>query len=583
MSSRASNLNSCWADWIIEELTRHGISVYYLSSGSRCTPLTVAIARRKNNIRSIIHLDERGLAFAAVGYARATGKPAAVVTTSGTAMANLLPGVVEASQQRLPLLCLTADRPPELHDCGANQTMPQAGLFDQVVRKSVEIDCPSESISPAELVSTIDDAVLTAIQGTPGPVHLNAMFRDPLEPSNGPPVPATYQKQAQAWLDSGRPMTGGDHSYVKPLSGGERLSRIIKEEAAYGVIVAADGADALSALRLGEIWQWPVCTDLGSGARLGSTHGLAIPHYDWILEGCELQHEVDTVLWLGDRVIGKSVPNAFPHAKHWIQATPHGAKQDPGNRVTHRVEMATAAACKSWEQMCPSIVSREWAGRWQRANKAVAQTLDRWFEKTNNLLEPLVGAVVAESCEMGTGLVVGNSLPVRDIQLFSRASGNRLSIALNRGVSGIDGMLSTAAGFAVGLERSVIAVVGDLSALHDLNALKLIAQIEPPVTVVVVNNLGGGIFAQLPIVQHEDVFREWFLTPHEVKFEHAAALFGIAYDVPTSIPSLRESLRHAKNRNAPALIEVHSDLEEGLQAREDIRDDIITALASRRL
>ena len=546
MNNSATSLNQAWADWMVEELARCGVTEYALSSGSRCTPLTVAVARHAA-VNAIRHVDERGLAYYATGYARATGTPAAVVTTSGTAVANLHPGVIEASQQRLPMIVITADRPPELRDCGANQAMPQGGIFGSAVRWSVDMPCPDAAISPRYLLSTINHAVARAMGHHKGPVHVNCMFREPLAPvSDGTDIDA-YAEPIAAWAMTSTP-------YCLEIDGGEPAypaEEIVELARLRGVVVVGDGADGNAACRLAEAWAWPCLGGLFAA-------GEAIRHGGWIAEHTRLGGEVEALLWLGDRVVGKDLLDRFPNAKAVVQITDHPERQDPAHRVTHRLRGDPGSWCDALADGTASA-GDAWVREWRSADETVGEVIASSGLGQGSWGEAWLASLISATCPEGHGLFVGNSMPVRDVEGFGARRAGSSRIGVNRGVSGIDGLIATAVGFSHGLAAPVTALLGDLSALHDLNALHLVARARHPVTVVVVNNGGGRIFEHLPIAGHDDVLDPWFTTPHELTFEHAARQFGLNYVAVDGASRCTEVYVAAANGGAPTLIEAVVD------------------------
>ena len=553
--------NQLWAELLVEELIRAGVGLFCLAPGSRSTPLTAAVAANPK-ARHLIHFDERGTAFCALGYARATGRPAAWITTSGTAVANGLPAVVEASVDGVPLVLLTADRPPELRDTGANQTIPQPSLFGDYVRWRFDLPTPTEAIDPAFVLTTADQAVHRATGRPAGPVHLNCMFREPLAPGAG--GAARIPEALQRWAASEEPYT----RYTAPtaVDGIEALvDRVRGVER--GLVVAgrlATRAEGAAAVRLADALGWPLLPDVGSQVRLGAGSAVACPGYDHALgsEAFAAAHAPDAVLHLGGRSTSKRlaqfVARSRPDIFAVVRADPF--RFDPNHRVTDRVEADVTAFCDAAAGILGERTPKRsgWLTAWRAASDAVLATFAAHVDGADALTEPGVARLVAGHA--ASGLVLAASMPVRDADVFAAPGGPAPLVASNRGASGIDGTVATAAGFARGLDAPVTLLIGDLALLHDLNSLALLRDpAQPPVTVVAVNNDGGGIFHFLPIAQHEAVFEPYFGTPHGLGFEHAAQLFELAYHRPTTPVELTDMLAEAQRSGASSLIEVRTD------------------------
>jgi 2-succinyl-5-enolpyruvyl-6-hydroxy-3-cyclohexene-1-carboxylate synthase len=554
----APHPNRLWADLLVEELVRCGVGLFCLAPGSRSTPLVQAVAANPK-ARHLVHFDERGTAFAALGYARATGRPAVWVTTSGTAVANGLPAVVEASVDGVPLVLLTADRPPELRDTGANQTVPQPNLFGEYVRWRFDLPAPTDEIDPAFVLTTADQAVHRALGRPRGPVHLNCMFREPLA------ADAPDDDGLDRWRESGAPYTrylapdAVDRAAVADLAA--RLRGIER-----GLVVAgrlATRAEGDAAARLADALGWPLLPDVGSQVRFNGS-AVACPFYDQAL-GSEPFRDAfapEAVLYLGSRAtskrLGRLLADARPDPLVVVRDDPF--RFDPDHLVTDRVVANVEQFCVAMVEVLgedglePSV----WLDGWRAASSAVADTLDAHFNENDAVTEPAVARLAAAHAE--AGLVLAASMPVRDADAFAALGEASPLVASNRGASGIDGTVATAAGFARGLGAPVTLLIGDLALLHDLNSLAMLRDpAQPPVTVVAVNNDGGGIFHFLPVAERPDVFEPYFGTPHGLGFEHAARMFGLAYHRPDTLADLDAVLVEVRASGRSALVEVRTE------------------------
>lgn len=554
----APHPNRLWADLLVEELVRCGVGLFCLAPGSRSTPLVQAVAANPE-ARHLMHFDERGTAFAALGYARATGRPAAWVTTSGTAVANGLPAVVEASVDGVPLVLLTADRPPELRDTGANQTIPQPSVFGEYVRWRFDLPAPTAEIDPAFVLTTADQSVHRALGRPRGPVHLNCMFREPLD------ADAPDDDGLARWRASGEPYTryvapeSVDRAAVADLT--ERLRGIER-----GLVVAgrlATRAEGEAAARLAGALGWPLLPDVGSQVRFEDS-AVACPFYDQALGSDAFREPFapEAVIHLGGRVtskrLGRLLADARPDPLVVVRDDPF--RFDPDHVVTDRVVADVEAFCGALAEEVRRRAESPtpWLKAWRAASVAVSDTLDAHLSESGVITEPAVARLAARHA--GAGLVLAASMPVRDADAFAALGGTATLVASNRGASGIDGTVATAAGFARGLDAPATLLLGDLALLHDLNSLAMLRDpAQPPVTVVAVNNDGGGIFHFLPIAERADVFEPYFGTPHGLGFEHAARMFGLAYHRPETLAGLDAALGEARSSGRSALVEVRTE------------------------
>ena len=551
--------NSFWASLIVEELVRLGVDRFCISPGSRSTPLTVAAARHPR-ARTTVHVDERGSAFFALGHARATGRPAVWITTSGTAVANGLPAVVEAAQDGVPLLALTADRPPELRATSANQTIDQVGIFGTAVRWFVDVPCPTEAVDPAFVLTTVDQAVARTLV-PPGPVHVNCMFREPLAPRPTDFDPDPHLVGLGRWLDADTPYTASAPAHRAPDAAAVSTLAERRRTVRRGLIVAGglrDRRDAEAVRGLARTLGWPLFPDVRSGLRLGPADAPLVPAYDQLLANEVFRDRMrpEMTLYFGRPAVSKRLLQFLDTARPdpFVVIDPGPARIDPTHQVTHRFETDVAAFADALRAALDEPAAApdldDFGAAWTRA-------LDAHLNDLPDLTEPGVARLLSRHLPADHALVVGNSMPVRDVDAFAATGGPAVPVFANRGASGIDGTIATAAGVAAGRGTPVTLLLGDLAALHDLNALALLR--DHPVTAVVVNNDGGGIFSFLPIAEHETVFEPYFGTPHGLTFEAAAALYGLPYDRPETPEAFVDAYRQAATSGRSALLEVQTD------------------------
>ena len=585
MAVGTGSLNLKWGHLIIEELIRNSVDYYCLSPGSRCTPLSYAVATNKRAV-SRLHFDERGAAFHGLGYARASGRPAALVCTSGTAAANYLPAIVEASADMVPMVVLTADRPPELRDCGANQAIDQVGLFGKYVRWQVDMPCPDESISPEFVLTTIDQAIYRAMRPPAGPVHINCMFREPFLSDDPPTLPFFGDEAGERWLQGREPFTG--HTLPKSIIDPDRLHELasLLNRTSTGLLVVGalkNATQRVAVQRLSVKLGWPVLPDVASGLRLGFEGPNTITYYDLLLSSGVFDRagRPEVVLHVGDRMVSRRLP-AFlselsPH--RYIMVADHPRRYDFVHRVTERLESDLVSFCDSIVSGIETQQDRRFVEALKRASNVAAETLRANLDETENLTEPSCARLICRNLADNSGLFLANSMPVRDMDVFADTGGAAASVACNRGASGIDGTVASAAGFAVGLDRPITLLVGDLALLHDLNSLAILKTVAEPVVAVVINNNGGGIFSFLPIACQAGVFEPFFGAPHDLTFEKAAAMFGLDYHHPRTASEFASCYRQAQAAGRHTLIEVTTDRSENLTLHNDILRQVNKALA----
>lgn len=570
--SEAPNLSHCWSRLLVEELVRGGVAAFVLSPGSRSTPLALAVAAHPD-VPRVMHFDERGAAFYALGRAKALCRPVALVCTSGSAVANYWPAVVEAAANNVPLLLLTADRPPELLHCGANQAIDQTRVFGAYVRASIELPCPDVAVPAAYLLGTVNDALRRATSPEPGPVHINCAFREPLAPEPDGLDLRAWLAPVDAWLGGMAPYV--THVDTLPVPEPAAILGLIPT-AAKGAIVAGElrsDDDRMQVLRLADLLGWPVLPDFTSGLRLGESNPRVLHHIDTLLlcEDFRKQFRPDFVLHVGGRLVSKRLAQHLvrvrPTLLH-VDASP--ARIDPNHQVTHRLVAPVAVACGVMADALAGAAPSNWADPFLSANTSVAQ----WLADTLTrgvLSEPAVAHMLSLLRPEGSLLFAGNSLPVRELDSYAAASGAWGTDTANRGASGIDGNIATAAGFADALGQPATLLLGDLTTLHDLNSLALLRGERPPTALVVINNDGGGIFSFLPVAEHAEHFEACFGTPHGLGFEHATRQFGLEYAKPRNLDALRDEYRHAMRHPGTTLIEVVTNRDENLRAQRDLQ------------
>lgn len=573
------NANVFVADIFVDELARGGLRHACIAPGSRSTPLTLAFSAHPDiAVHSL--LDERSAGFFALGLAMATQQPVAMLCTSGSAAANFFPAVVEARMSNVPLIVLTADRPHELRHSGANQTIDQIKLYGHYALWSVDMALPEAS--PAELSvrnvrTTAARALATAGGLTKSVVHINFPFRKPLEPTPEEALQHVFTNEA-------RPFTRITHGRLLPdeLDVSE-LARLIATHER-GVIVCGPRCEgdsfSRSVAQLSERSGYPIFADALSGLRFGNPN--VISCYDAFLShsGASVAFTPDVVIRFGAVPTSATLCNALSRsgAAHRIHVVQDDGWADDDHRTTWLLQADPTATC---DALAPHLGSRgptEWSlrvHRFEHESRTMLQEAlgaGEWFD----------GAAVHELLEAlpeGARLFAGNSLPIRHVDEFGFARRSCFSVFGSRGASGIDGNISTALGIAAAdLAAPCVALVGDVTLYHDMNGLLAVRRFGlNNATIIVLNNNGGGIFHRLPVARLEPPFTQLFLTPHDLNFEHAAALYNLNYVRANNREELRACL-HARFSGQPGsaqFIEVPTDARRDLAQRKAIGDSVL--------
>lgn len=581
----AKTMNELWAKLIVEELIRCGVDRFVLSPGSRCTPLTLAVAEHPR-AKPFLHYDERGAAYFALGQARALGSPVALICTSGTATANYLPAVVEAAQSLVPLIVLTADRPPELLDTGANQTIDQNRFYGRYVRWYHAFPCPDRAIAPEVLLTAVDHAVHRAMSVPQGPVHLNCAYREPLAPVETGEDFESYLGGITTWQSQGRPYTTcapAEHAISAEDS--QFLTDLLRS-AQCGVIVAGQ-MDALVAdevLTLGQALGWPILADVTSSLRLGTAGTTVVHHIDQLLHAPQIREALapDVVLHFGGPVTSKRLMQQLESRRpeHYIRIAGHPLRHDPIRRVTLRIQTDPRTFCIGLASACRNTGAAEWTHTLLAWNDAVSDVIEAHLNPALEISEPGLARQIARLVDEGDALFLGNSMPIRDMDMFGDPAGERVAVYANRGASGIDGNIATAAGIAQARGCAVTAVIGDLAALHDLNSLALLRNREAKVILIIVNNDGGGIFHFLPVAERTEHFEHYFGTPHGLAFASAAEQFGVKYARPANLDSFTAAYEAACELPESSIIEVQTGRESNRALHLALQEAVVAAIVA---
>jgi 2-succinyl-5-enolpyruvyl-6-hydroxy-3-cyclohexene-1-carboxylate synthase len=529
---------SAFARTLVDEWVRNGVTDACLAPGSRSAPLALALAG-DDRIRLHVHLDERSASFFALGLAKTSGRPAVVLCTSGTAAANFHPAVLEAHHARVPLIVCTADRPPELRDTGAGQTVDQLKLYGDAVRWFCDAGVPADrpGVGP-EWRAMAARAVADSLGPPAGPVHLNLPFREPLVPSGAPLVDAPGRSHDRPWTARAPGTRGPSVGMLEALVGLIASTR-------RGLVVAGWGADVEpdTLMRFADVSGWPVLADPISNLRVPGT----ISSYDPLLRGASFagSHRPDVVLRVGGPLTNKVAMQWLDSEIGQVLVDPDGSWLDPHHAASGRM-LADAEPLLDalTSALTGAAVEGGWREAWDDADASARAAIDGLIDGWDEPFEGRIARDVIAAVPDGGSVVLASSMPVRDAESFARPR-RGVGMYANRGVNGIDGFVSTVLGIAAGSGAPTVGLLGDLCFLHDSNGLLGARDRGLDATFVVVDNDGGGIFSFLPQADLPQHFETLFGTPHGIDLAALARVHGIpvteTVDAAGVAPAVEES------------------------------------------
>lgn len=601
-------------DAFVDELARCGLRHACTSPGSRCAPLVLALTRNER-LRCHSHIDERCAGFFALGAAKASYLPVAVTCTSGTAVANLLPAVVEAHEARVPLIVLSADRPPELREVGAGQTIDQLGIFGRFAKWFFDVgthEIGPESVRWMRMLAC--RAYWQALQGTPGVVHLNFALREPLvseqpEPlaedspdGNGSDGAAPEDRQSDGGSED-RQSDGGSEDRQSDDGRSDRhplLTRFPTRQLALddahslaaavagcrrGVVVAGRHerdtplGEAVAAFCTAT--GWPLLADPLSRARRGEA---AVAHYDALLRDASFAAAMkpDIVLRVGDLPTSKPLRAWLASLRDVPQAAidPEDGCQDPDATLCRVFALEPAAALAALQA---PRADPDWLPAWRSADERAAEAILSTLAGLQ-LSEAAVAAELGVLLAERSTLFVASSMPVRDIETFWPVRADPPRVLCNRGANGIDGTVSSAFGATATGDGPVVLLIGDVALAHDLGGLLAARRLELKLTIVLLNNDGGGIFDFLPVARApqalaEGRYEQHVATPTKLDFAQAAELYGLAYESAGDVADFRAALERALAATSSAMIEVRSERAANVALHRRVWDAVAKTMA----
>ncbi|PPJ65087.1 2-succinyl-5-enolpyruvyl-6-hydroxy-3-cyclohexene-1-carboxylic-acid synthase [Cuspidothrix issatschenkoi] len=531
-----NNLNQLWSYVLTETLKRLGLKCAVICPGSRSTPLTVAFVQQIPHIEAIPILDERSAAFFALGRAKATGKPVVLVCTSGTAGANFYPAVIEARESRVPLLILTADRPAELRDCHSGQTIDQVKLYGNYPNWQTELATPSLDMGMlGYLRQTIIHAWERCQFPNSGAVHLNIPFRDPLAPI---PDGTNFTLDVEDFFSGIVSTSLSITNYELPITDDQK-----------GIIVAGvaqlqDPEKYCRAIaHLSQSLQWPVLAEGLSPVRnYADLNPYIISTYDIILRNQQLAQELtpEIVIQIGEMPTSKELRNwLITNNSQRFVIDNCDQNLDPLHGKTTHLRMSLTGISNL---EIGNFGESEYLQKWCAVEKQIRKNIDNYFHQIDELIESKAAWLISQTLPPATPLFIANSMPVRDVEFFWKPNNLRINPYFNRGANGIDGTLSTALGIAHHQQSSVM-LTGDLALLHDTNGFLIRNKFIGHLTIILINNNGGGIFEMLPIAKFNPPFEEFFATPQDIDFSQLCATYNVEHELINSWEELQDNLK----------------------------------------
>ncbi|WP_293133507.1 2-succinyl-5-enolpyruvyl-6-hydroxy-3-cyclohexene-1-carboxylic-acid synthase [Microcoleus sp. bin38.metabat.b11b12b14.051] len=624
------NTNTLWASILAETLQRLGLTTAVICPGSRSAPLTIAFAQN-HLIETIPVLDERSASFFALGIAKKSGLPTALICTSGTAAANFYPAIIEARESRIPLLVLTADRPPELRDCHAGQAIDQIKLYGNYPNWQAELAIPAAEIGMlGYLRQTIVYAIERSTFPTPGPVHLNIPLRDPLVPISDIAIEALEtQFDSEDFFAGLEPIVvgetltppsppllrGGVGSAIEPslslLRGGAGSTLRQWQESEKGIIIAGvaqpqDAEKYCSAIgKISQLLNWPV---LAEGLSPLRNHAQLNPYlistYDLILRNRELADKLtpEIAIQIGDLPTSKELRNWLDKTqpkRYIIDPSHHNIDPLHGKTIHLRTSIENLATKLTLVTQVPPLnkgglggdrtsaknsspvppltkgglggvlisPSHEYLQLWHNTETQVRQAIDEKMAAITNIIEPKIPWLLSQILPPATPIFISNSMPVRDVEFFWKPNNLQIKPYINRGANGIDGTLSTALGVAH-RNQSSIMLTGDLALLHDTNGFLINKKFVGHLTIILINNNGGGIFEMLPVAKFDPPFEEFFATPQHINFASLCATYGVEHETIDDWEQLKEKILVLPNSGIRVL-ELQTDRRADAKWRQD--------------
>ncbi len=569
------NLAHRWAYTFLRQLQSLGVQRVFVAPGSRSTVLALqAFTIFGENLTT--HFDERGLGFLALGAAKACQRPSCVITTSGTAVANLLPAIIEARYSHVPLIILSADRPPEMQQRGCNQTIDQREIFGSHALAYHEICPPEETVSLSELQTWAISAWRDATRpGNEGAVQVNWMFREPFFTNESADASPPLDTPPPLTIPTATPPTSPDLETLKGI-----ISTTTRGICVVGALETPDQAAAARSF-VAKL-DWITFADSLSQLRQDNQLKGMMTYGDMsLLASLPEDLQPDTILHIGGRLVSKRIATLLaPSSKAKIVSVSSSIDYfNPNDGIQTQI-VATPRALEKIAISTPQD-PRFQESLIERTSKVRAAMENFFAQHEDDLSEPALLRALSLHVPSTHTLMLGNSMPIRDFEMFAAARGDAPRTIANRGASGIDGIIATACGAALGRETPLTLVIGDLSTLHDINSLSLARSVRTPFPIIIINNDGGGIFSLLPVSKTEH-FEPLFGTPHGLRFDDITRGFGLRYTAPSSMEEFLRTYQSAANHCGASVIEVSTNRLSNADLHRAISKEIATSLSSLR-
>ncbi|WKZ69037.1 MAG: 2-succinyl-5-enolpyruvyl-6-hydroxy-3-cyclohexene-1-carboxylic-acid synthase [Melioribacteraceae bacterium] len=573
------NLNYIWSKFIVDQFVQFGVKHVCISPGSRNTPLTTAFAENKR-IKKYVNIDERSSAFFALGIAKAVNQPVALLTTSGTATANLYPAIIEAYLQRIPLIICTADRPAQLRNTGANQTINQNNLYGNHIRLFKDIALPNIKLSAfISIHKNISKAFEIALHENCGPVHFNFQFDKPLEKSTYDCVIPSELLKSISELSTSFTVDTRKYSAKNKI-----LKDVVSKINRSGKGLILVGWDNYSKdfikeiIKLSDKTGYPILCDGASGIFLKSNHKNLIVNHPAFLRSSKFveKYSPKVVIQFGNAPTSNAMLDFLKNLKSYkVAVNSFGDRKDSGVNFAYTITSDPILFCSEIYKKIDQNKSRTYLNSIIEIDNRIEKMKNSFLRATKVYEEVNILEQVFESLPKYSNVFVSNSLPIRDLEFFKSKSNKNINLFVNRGASGIDGITSTAAGISVASKRPTVLITGDLSFFHDTNGLHIIKKYKIPLTIILINNGGGAIFGMLPVVKEKSIFDEYFFTPLNLEFSQLAKTYQAKYYSIKSFDSLTKKLKVSLTNRDFSLLEIKTDYRKAIELRKKYFRDVI--------
>ncbi len=567
------NRNIFWTENFFDRLTGLGVKYICISPGSRNTPLTIAAASNKR-FKCFVHIDERSSAFFALGLAKASGKAAVIITTSGTAAAELYPAIIEAYQQRVPLIVCTADRPPELIGRGANQTINQDNIYKNHIRFYKNAGLPSVKVSGIKRIRNIAEEAYR--KSEEGPVHINFPFRKPFEPKSfTDELTVSHPDLINQLKLEEKNLLPENHKPDKYLYN-EILTSLKKSKR--GLIIAGpmsfDDNVKKAILKLAERIKYPIIADACSQLRFGNKLKNVIINYETFLRNNEFINlfAPDLILQFGRTPVSRAIEIFLSkvRTKRYI-INEYGDIFDPWNSAAGVFKCAPSlfsGMILKEIRINDNPDKSEWLNNFVSADELSQNQKEKIVYQSVFPNESRIIQETLNNLPDNTHVMISNSMPVRDFDYFADRTNKKIIIHSNRGASGIDGILSTSLGIQKAVNKRAVLITGDMAFYYDVNSLLTANKYKIPLVVILINNNGGGIFGMLPVAKYGKLFNDYFVSPHNLDFSTIIRSFGGKYKLIKSWKDLNKSLDAALDQKIITVLEIKTNIKNSVSLRK---------------